>query len=120
MKCYFCQQECVINKTTSVISGLCSRHEHVINYYMWADEPEGALEWVFNITYKEKLFSFSYGMGLSGLDNGVYFDLSALELITMSNGDEMSKLSTILELDFIPDITPENALDKLPTLLVFS
>jgi hypothetical protein len=92
----------------------------VVNYYLWANEPEEALEWGFNITYKEKLFSFSYGIRLRTLDNGVYFDLSALELITMSNGDEMSKLSIILELDFIPDITPENALDKLPTLLVFS
>lgn len=110
MKCKFCSQELptIISPKSVVMKAFCREHDFEIKYY-WYDfeDPNVSIEYYFRFWVNGKRWEASYYIS-SDFDN---FTIKSLD------GEYMPDL---VNLDFIPNITPENILDKFPTLVNFS
>ena len=114
MKCVFCQQPCdpfyfediqIINPRKPNQHKLrieeCKGHPWRVEYNIYDD---GLLKYTFFVPFKSKIWQFLY------LVSPIYA-LKSFSIIC----DE----KTVFYLDYFPNITPDNAFDKLPTLLTF-
>lgn len=115
MNCVFCHRPCrsAFTEAVQLIGVLkapgrtemrieeCRNHPWVVEYTIYND---GLLKYTFFVPFKGKNWLFAY------LITQVY----SLKTFVIICGDE-----TLLDLDYFPNITPDNAFDKLPTILTF-
>lgn len=115
MNCVFCNNPCTTDNPGAVhlIVERCNTCPYVVKHfrYVIGQGPPEMLEYLFTVPYKGKRWTLSYCLNS---ENG-----SSPNMYDIINADEQ-RLHPVVELDFIPNITPYNVLEKLPMLLVFS
>ena len=106
MICKFCKQCCKpeISSTPSVGISCCNNHEYKITYYWFVSRPDEMLEYLF-ICDKWRVCYLEDGEG----------DSFRIDPIPLADN-----FKPLVQFDFIPNVTPENILDKLPLLITFS
>lgn len=106
MNCKFCGQSCT--RTPVDESALhierCYNHPYTVKSLCYKHDPDWGQDFMFVVIYKERKYVFTFS---SSSDYGQYFELSC-------DG------KWIFDMDGFPDITPENVLERLPTMIVFS
>jgi hypothetical protein len=109
MNCKFCHQPCQKSPVdeSAISIERCYNHPHVVKAMYYKDQPDEMIDFMFVVLYKERKYVFTFGTYHNLEIHSSYFELSC-------DG------KWIFDMDGSPDITPENALDKLPTLLTFS
>lgn len=115
MNCKFCDQLCVIENpgVKNIVVARCNKCPYVVKHFYYVDGqgPEDILDYLFIVSYKGKKWLFNFCLNREDGPDPATFDLT--------NADE-PRMDPVVMLNFIPDITPYNALEKLPTLINFS
>jgi hypothetical protein len=114
MNCKFCNQPCnaLFHEDIQIVNprrpnqhklrvAECRNHPWSVEYNIYDD---GMLKYTFFVPFKGKIWQFLY------LVSPIY----ALESFSITCEDK-----TVFYLDYFPNITPDNAFDKLSNLLVF-
>jgi len=113
MKCYFCQRECKNRDSVPPPSWAqvcwCPNHPRTVIYHFYKNSQIKTFDFEYYYIYNEVAYRFGYVVNAGENNQDNYFSVERLI------DDKL-----IVYFDFIPNITPENAYDKLPTLLVFS
>lgn len=130
MNCVFCKQECVKTLDAQKAGNgwpdkwECDSHPYKIEYWQYIDKGgwgnrEDNLRYDFKVKYKDKVYRFYFQMDKASMYGNK--DIFRIEHIFDVNSNRMFSNGRLLELKFIPQhIKPENALQKLPILLLFS
>ena len=113
MNCSFCKNECGAIGDPMIWS--CHNHPFMVNHWQYFNEEktrEYNLRYQFWVKYKGKAYRFYFCVDdrriMMHNKNREYFSINEAEYLVM-------------RLAYIPtNITPENALQKLSTILVFS
>jgi hypothetical protein len=103
VKCLFCFEECLVLRQDSIIVEICNKHLNKVRYYYYADLYD-EITYSFEVDYQNRLWYFLFE-NISGV---VTLYISS----TKSNSDIIINNAT--------NITPENALQKLPLIITFS
>lgn len=108
MNCKFCYQPCISSSTpeSSVQIERCYNHPYTVKHLYLTDNPSH-LEYIFTVPYKGHRYNFNFSE----------LDIPSLSPYCL---EVSSESQMFLSIDEIPNITPENALDKLPTIITFS
>ena len=124
MKCVFCEQKCQMTSLADDDRNKswpdkwkCDHHTVPVEYWTYkfsfGKEQPFNIRYCFKVIYKSGMYRIYYQ-----IDNGL---LSKKNPICFRVEKQFPNISLILELDFLPlNITPENILEKLPTLILFS
>ena len=118
MNCKFCNQPCkettdpVWESSTVIGVQICDRHPYSVTCYYYKDKPfDSPITYEFMVPHKGKYWCFTFD-----IHNGT--DLFTLNVWTGDKRWAKSKPPVWTSED--ANITPENAIAKLPTILTFS
>ncbi len=114
MKCMFCHKDCKIDKETTdkiVVTEVCSNHPHDVRHYYFLKQKACLikLSYEFSVARNGTFYNFTY----HHTQSDVYM------VIWEGDYHEPWNKRIVIEFDYIPNITPENASEKLPTILTF-
>ncbi len=112
MNCTFCHQPCITNQLapqSAVAREECHNHPHTVIYLYYKDDPDGLLDCYMMVPFRDETFMITFTTKINMGDGGMgdYFEIAC--------GNH-----SVVNLHFIPDVTPENILDRLPTMITFS
>lgn len=114
MKCMFCQKECKIDKEATdkiVVTEVCSNHPYDVRHYYFRKQKTCLirLSYEFTVTRNDASYNFTFHHTESDVRMEIW----------KGNYHEPWNKKPIVEFDYIPNITPENASEKLPIILTF-
>jgi len=115
MNCKFCNQPCEHKshpyRTDRIGTVVCKRHPYLVTHYFFTDVKfDGPVTYEFVIPYRGKDWHFSFDI------NGTK---DKIQVWHSRYRPKVGEPGNII-LPFTQSITPENALGKLPTILLFS
>lgn len=106
-KCIYCQKECrydFINKYF-----ICENHPIKIHYIFEHNDDEKG--------YHLEYFTFQSKYSKNNFNAKFYPKLNKFSLYQQFSNESLMK--EVLTLDFLPELTPDNILDKIKTYLTF-
>jgi len=102
MNCYFCGK-----KLLETIPAICERHDPVKNIYHWPDRGGICNQVQFSVLHNEKAYK------------AVYF-ITEKKLCVEKIKEDGINIEVVYLSNELLDLTPENILKKLPTILTFA
>lgn len=128
MKCLYCDKICKKQRNPDI------NKEHIRNKWICLNHGECWLVYQYDMEDKELLWLYysvmegtiQYSMKINYVDSTfkvlMFDDETIDEIQVLTNNGNVQKayaLTEVVKLDFIPDITPLNFKEKLPTILTF-
>lgn len=114
MNCYFCQQKCRRDNDLNR-KWFCDHHIVPVHYLRYNhNEGDGPPDFLhFNHQYKDK--EYTVWLTLIPYSDGRQYVPCDIQYHTYGHSTKQ-----LIQFSFIPNFTPENFLQKLPTILTFS
>jgi len=113
--CYFCKQS-IGRLSGSVVQLTCQNHEVEVQHWFAISLAQQAYDIRFRIRIKNNLFTVNYWPCRNTTTTKVFIQ----ETIYFKNCDPIVVDKEIVNVSCLLNITPENAAQKLPIILIFS